>query len=264
MRSGSEFLPFLKELALGAGSILMRYYSKPHRIKHKHNAGIVTEADRFAEDHIIKKIYRKYPESSIIAEESGESRGDNSLCWILDPLDGTSNYAHGFPWFCVSLGLHVEGKAYAGVIFQPISGEMFYTQAKRGAFLNGSRIHVSRESRISDSLLGTGFYYSKGRELREEIKVFHKANEIARAVRRPGSAALDLAFVACGRYDGFWERGLSPWDVAAGFLLVEEAGGIITDYRGRPISVFDREVVATNGKIHKRLLSVTRTVSAAR
>lgn len=254
----SSFLPFVRELATGAGAVLKQRFTKVRRIERKAGAGIVTEADKLAEAHLMKKIFRKYPDSSIITEESGEFRRSSSLCWILDPLDGTTNYAHGFPWFCVSVGLFEEGKPRAGAVFNPITGELFTAQAGKGAFLNGRRIRVSKVARTEDALLGTGFYYSKGERLAEEMELFRKMNQVALGVRRPGAAALDLACVAAGRFDGFWERGLSPWDVAAGWLLVTEAGGRLTDYGGGETTIFGSEILASNGRLHRKLANVLR------
>jgi len=260
----SSLVRFTQEIAQGAGKILLKYFEKVHRIEKKRGAGIVTEADRFAEEYLLDRIFKKYPQSSIIAEESGEFKQKGDYCWVIDPLDGTSNYAHAFPWFCVSIGLLIEGVAQVGVIYQPLSQEMFWAQKGGGAHLNKKRIRVSSETKMRDSMVGTGFYYSKGTRLEQEIEVFRAVNQVARAVRRPGSAALDLAFVACGRYDGFWERGLSPWDVAAGFLIVEEAGGRVTNYAGKPTTLHEREVVASNGKIHRNLVSLTRQVTSTK
>ena len=251
---------FLETLAKGAGAVLMKYFHRKHDVEVKPNAGIVTEADKAAEAYLIKNILRKYPKSSIITEETGEYHGDSGLLWITDPLDGTSNYAHGFPWFCVSIGVYLHGKPKAGVIYQPFTRELYYAEKGKGAFLNGKRIYVSKTKSLKEALLGTGFYYSKSRSLKAEVEVFGKMNEMALAVRRPGSAALDLACVAAGRFDGFWERGLSSWDVAAGFLLVEEAGGKVTDYRGKATSIFDRYCLASNGQIHKRMQSIVSKI----
>lgn len=249
---------FLTELAVGAGRLLLKYLNKTHRIEHKPQAGIVTEADKAAEAYLIKKIFRKYPNSSIITEESGEYHGTSEYTWVLDPLDGTTNYAHGFPWFCVSIGLYRENKGLAGIVWNPVTQEQFYAEAGKGAFLNGKRIRVSKVDRLSDALVGTGFYYMRGTDLRREMAVFTRMNERALGVRRPGSAALDLAYVACGRYDGFWERGLSSWDVAAGFLLVQEAGGTISDFAGKTTDIFSAEVVASNRKLHASLVRVIK------
>jgi myo-inositol-1(or 4)-monophosphatase len=252
----SKWKPFMEQLALGAGAILLKYFNKPHRIERKRNAGIVTEADKAAEAFLLKKIFRNFSDSSIITEESGEFHRSSSLTWVLDPLDGTTNYAHGFPWFCVSIGLYEAGKPIAGMIYQPLMRELFYAEAGKGADLNGKRIRVSKVSRMNDSLLGTGFYYSKGSDLQKEMKIFSRFNEHALGVRRPGSAAMDLAYVACGRYDGFWERRLSSWDVAAGFLLVTEAGGTVSNYKGGPTTLFEGEALASNGRLHGRLVKI--------
>jgi myo-inositol-1(or 4)-monophosphatase len=174
----------------------------------------------------------------------------------MDPLDGTSNYAHGFPWFCISIALHYQEKPLAGCIYHPIFGERFFAFRGKGSFLNRKKIRVSKITKLEDSLLGTGFYYSVGKSLEDELKIFGRIQSKALGVRRPGSAALDLAYVACGRYDGFWERGLAPWDVAAGSLIVEEAGGRVTGYQGQPTYLEESEIVATNGALHKKILAL--------
>lgn len=250
------------KMAHGAGAILTKYYQHLKKIERKRNAGIVTEADKLSEAYLMRTILKKFPNSSIITEESGEFLKESDLCWVLDPLDGTTNYAHGFPWFCVSIGLLKEGKPQAGVIWNPISKELFSGEKGQGATLNGKRIRVSKTKEIRDSLLGTGFYYTKGVELKEEMEIFTRMNEFALGVRRPGSAALDMAYVACGRYEAFWERRLSPWDVAAGFVLVSEAGGTVSNYQGAPTTIFDREVIASNGFIHKRITKIIRKGAA--
>ena len=248
---------FLIETADGAGKILIKYFNKTRHVRWKRGAGIVTEADGASEKYILKNIFRKFPKSSIITEESGEYPGD-SLCWVIDPLDGTSNYAHGFPYFCVSIGVRDQGVLRAGVVYNPLLREMFVAETGKGTKLNGRRIRVSTNSEMRSALLGTGFYYSKGNRLREETEIFRRVNEKTLAVRRPGAAALDLAYVACGRYDGFWERGLSAWDVAAGWVLIAEAGGRISGYDGKPTDIFARNIVASNGAIHKRLFNAIR------
>lgn len=258
MKTPSSFRPFLSKIARGAGAILRQHFQKPLRIRKKPGAGIVTDADHAAEAYLLREIRKRFPDSTIITEESGEFHASNDLVWFLDPLDGTTNFAHGFPWFCVSIGLWRKGKPFAGAIYQPLSNELYLAEHGRGATLNGKRIAVSREKNLEDALLGTGFYYYRGKALRQEIATFQRLSQAARAIRRPGSAALDLAFVASGRYDGFWERGLSSWDVAAGIVLVQEAGGKITDYDGRPAEPFGRECVATNGSLHRALLGRIR------
>lgn len=258
MKTPASFRPFLSEIARGAGAILRQHFRRPLRIRKKPGAGIVTDADHAAETYLLKAILRKFPESSIITEESGEFRRSDELVWFLDPLDGTTNFAHGFPWFCVSIGVWQNGVPRAGAVYQPVTDELFLAERGRGAWLNGKRIGVSGERKLGDALLGTGFYYYRGAELRREIATFQQLSQAARAIRRPGSAALDLAFVAAGRYDGFWERGLSSWDVAAGIVLVQEAGGKVTDYAGQPADPFGRECIATNGALHRSLLERIR------
>lgn len=247
------------QIALGAGKILLKYYNKSYKIEHKPGAGIVTEADKAAEAYVIREIRKHYPSSSLVAEESGNFSGGGDYTWIIDPLDGTSNFAHGLPWFCVSIGVHFQGQPKLGVIYQPLSKELYVAEKGKGATLGGKKIRVSPTKRLEDSLLGTGFYYAKGEDLRYDVEIFRRLNEVALGVRRPGSAALDLAFVASGRYDGFWERGLSPWDVAAGYLLVEEAGGQVSDYTGQRTDVFHRECVASNRKLHSRMIELIQS-----
>ena len=258
------FRPVLEELAHGAGAILRRHFNRPLRIRKKPGAGIVTDADHAAETYLLKAILRKFPESSIITEESGEFRRSDELVWFLDPLDGTTNFAHGFPWFCVSIGVWQNGVPRAGAVYQPVTDELFLAERGRGAWLNGKRIGVSTERKLGDALLGTGFYYYRGAELRREIATFQQLSQAARAIRRPGSAALDMACVAAGRYDGFWERGLSSWDVAAGIVLVQEAGGKVTDYAGQPADPFGGECIATNGALHRPLLERIRRAERQR
>lgn len=256
MTSTTGITRFLTKTASEAGDVLLKYFGRVRRIERKRNEGIVTEADKAAERVILKKLLRNFPDSSIVTEESGEYQGSRSLQWYIDPLDGTTNYAHGFPWFCVSIGVHEDGRPLAGVVFQPVTKELFTAEAGKGAWLNGKRLRVSRTTGLRDALLGTGFYYSKGARLGREVTIFRRMNEKVLGVRRPGSAALDLAQVASGRYDGFWERGLKCWDVAAGYLLVTEAGGKVTDYRGKPTDVFLGEALASNVGLHRKLVSL--------
>ncbi len=255
---------YLTQVAKGAGKILLKYLNKKHSVSIKADTSIVTEADKAAEKYILKKISTDFPNCSIISEESGEFVGREELVWLIDPLDGTSNYAHNFPWFSVSIGLWSHGKPLMGVVYHPVLDELFYAEKGKGAYLNGKRIRVSETKKLSEALLTTGFYYSRGATLAQEMKLFWKMNELALGVRRPGSAALDLAYVACGRFDAFWERGLSVWDVAAGYLLVEEAGGKLTDYKGKPATLAGAEVVATNKSLNGQIVSITKGISRIR
>ncbi len=254
--SSPKLKKFLFELSEGASRILLRHFLKVRHIERKMGAGIVTEADKNAESYLIQKIFRNFPNSSIITEETGEHGRNSDLVWVIDPLDGTTNYAHGFPWFCISIGVYEEGKPRAGLIYQPLTKERFFGETSKGAFLNGKRLKVSTTKSLPDALLGTGFYYTTGEQLKEEIEIFRRVQDKALGVRRPGSAALDLAYVASGRYDGFWERGLSSWDVAAGFILVTEAGGRVTGYSGQAVGIHSGEVVATNGRLHAPILNL--------
>lgn len=207
----------------------------------------------------MKRIRQTFPESSILTEESGEFLKPGEMRWVIDPLDGTTNFAHGFPWFCVSLGVELNGRPFAGVVYNPFFKEMFVAERGKGAYRNGKRIHVSTTKKMDEALVGTGFYYSKGQVLKHELGIFWKMNERVMGVRRPGAAALDLACVAAGRYDGFWEARLSPWDVAAGIVLVEEAGGKISDYAGKPTDSYGREMVATNGIWHRKIVNTIQS-----
>ena len=256
----SEWNGFLRKLCDGAGALLMQKFRKLEHITKKGSLGLVTEADESSERYVIGEITARYPDAKIIAEESGVRAGTGELTFIIDPLDGTTNYAFGVPWFCVSIGVYHHKKALAGMIYHPVLQEYFYAEQGEGATLNGEPMRVSTRDLLSDALLGTGFYYSRGPTLTQEVDLFEKMNQVALGVRRSGSAALDLAYVACGRFDAFWERGLSSWDVAAGMLLITEAGGRVSDYRGAATDVFGKEVLATNALLHQeclRLLSLS-------
>lgn len=241
------------EAAQASGQVLSRRFGRKIKVAEKPGAGLVTQADLESEEAALRVLGRRCPEFGILTEESPAipSRGEGRF--ILDPLDGTTNFVHGFPMFCVSLAAEWEGELVVGVIVHPILGETYLAIRGRGATLNGKRIRVSRTARLRDTLLTTGFTYQKERHLRTEMDSFERLSGIARAIRRPGSAALDLAYTARGVFDGFWERNLSPWDVAAGGLLVMEAGGRVTDFRGKAFGVEDRAILATNGRLHAEL-----------
>ncbi len=226
----------------------------------KGDINLVTEADLASEAYIIERIKSYYPKHAILAEESGEAvvlGGDTAWKWIIDPLDGTTNYAHGYPCFCVTLALEHEGDIAIGVTFDPTRDELFAAERGRGATLNGKSIRVSTAEKLGDSLIVTGFPYDfKNRDnFARHLTDFLLHS---RGVRRDGSAAIDMAYVACGRFDGFWEEGLNPWDVAAGKLLIEEAGGMVTYYDGSAFSIYHPPICASNGAIHKQMLEVLR------
>ncbi|CDM65811.1 inositol monophosphatase family protein [Pyrinomonas methylaliphatogenes] len=249
-------LDFAVQTAREAGHILAERFGRVTEVSHKGEINLVTEADLASERFIIERIKSYYPRHAILAEESGASveRGSDYV-WIVDPLDGTTNYAHGYPVFAVSIALEYRGEIVLGVVYDPMRDELFAAERGAGATLNGRRVRVSDVEDLSKAMLCTGFPYDV-RERGELIGHFRNFIMTAQAVRRDGSAALDLAYVACGRFDGFWEEGLNPWDVAAGVLLVEEAGGRVTDYAGHPFSSYYAPVLASNGLIHEAMMRV--------
>jgi myo-inositol-1(or 4)-monophosphatase len=223
-------------------------------ISHKGRDNIVTDVDKKAEAMIIKDILAAFPGHSILSEESEPRSGLAPYTWIIDPLDGTTNFAHAFPFFCVSIALEKSGRIVLGVVYDPIREELFFAEKGRGAYLNGKKIHVSKVKKLIDSFLATGFSYGIKRKDRN-ISYFRKLLTRTQAIRRAGSAALDLCYVACGRFDGFWEMDLHPWDSAAGMLIVEEAGGKVTRFDSSPYSPYDKNILATNGHIHNKMSS---------
>jgi len=245
-----EILEVAQEAAVEAGSLLAEKQRTDFKISKKGPVNLVTEMDLMAEQIIVDRIMERFPDHQILAEERGSEEGTTPIKWVIDPLDGTTNYAHGYRFFCVSIGVEVEGKMEVGVVYDPICKELFSAVQGRGATLNDSSIQVSKESGLEDSLLCTGFSYGDD-EIAENLKLFNRMMKSSRSVRRDGSAALDLSYVACGRFDGFWELSLNPWDVAAGSLIVQEAGGKVTLFDGSPYTIYDRECLATNGKIHQ-------------
>jgi myo-inositol-1(or 4)-monophosphatase len=249
--------------ALAAGAVIRARYGQPHRIEHKGEIDLVTEADTAAEREIIAILREERPEIAILAEESSNSYLEipPEPTWIIDPLDGTTNFAHGFPWFGTSIGCLIEGISQVGVIYLPLQDELFCATRGGGAWLNGERLQVSAAGALKRSLIATGFPYDVQAHPEPVLAALQAVLTKARGVRRAGAAALDLAYVACGRLDGFWEIKLKPWDTAAGLLLVEEAGGRVTDFHGRPFSPFVPELLASNGRIHGELVGVLRNFS---
>jgi len=242
--------------ALAAGRLLREHVGRVREIRYKGAVNLVTEVDLASERLIVETIRTAFPDHAFLTEEgSGQDQLDAPALWVIDPLDGTTNYAHGYPMFCVSIAFLREGRAEVGVVYQPILDELFVAERGVGAFLNGERIRVSAHRELRSALLATGFPYDLERR-REALAAFARFTLTARAVRRDGSAALNLAYVAAGRFDGFWEQELSPWDTAAGVLLVEEAGGTVTDYAGRPFRLHQATCVASNGVIHQAMLDM--------
>lgn len=246
------------ETAREAGGILLSEFDRPKNIGYKAKADLVTEADRRSEQAIVGRLRRCFPEHAILAEETGQ-QGDARYRWIVDPLDGTTNFVHGYPCFAVSIGLEEAGELRLGVIYQPITKELFTAVRGEGAYLNGKPIRVSGVEHLSTSLLATGLPSAK-RTRSPNIRYYWDLALLSHGVRRDGSAALDLASVACGRFDGFWELGLHPWDTAAGVLLVREAGGVVTEFSSQPYRLGDYEILASNGHIHAEMCQVVSNI----
>ncbi|MCK9392369.1 MAG: inositol monophosphatase [Syntrophales bacterium] len=256
--ASSDYKRLAVSSAREAGVYLKNHLHGRHLIRFKGEIDIVTEADQQAESIIIAAIHQQYPDHDILAEESPATQTGSLYRWIIDPLDGTTNYAHGYPVFCVSIALEWDGICILGVVFNPMLEEMFVAEKGQGAFLNDKPIAISQTTELSRSLLATGFPYDIRLTKENNMDHFESMAVKAQAIRRAGSAALDLAYVAAGRFDGFWELKLSPWDTAAGCLLVQEAGGVITDLHGEAFTLAAPHVVASNGKIHGQILSVLR------
>jgi myo-inositol-1(or 4)-monophosphatase len=269
--SGSEtspthFLAVAVEAAREAGEILVAEHSRPQTISYKGDVDIVTETDKKSEAAIVARLRTHFPKHAIVAEEGGGGTADQNAakssryCWYVDPLDGTTNFAHGYPCFAVSIALLEEGEPLVAAILNPILNELFTATRGEGSFLNQKRIHVSQIQTISKSLLATGFPSQK-RSSNPNIHYYWEFTLRSHGVRRAGSAALDLCSVACGRFDAFWEFGLKSWDSAAGILLVREAGGSVTDFAGQPYHVGDRELIASNGLIHDEMRKIVADVA---
>jgi len=253
-----SFRDLAVRVARKAGQVLQKRLGRIKRIEYKGAVNLVTEMDFLAEKIIVSEIRRQYPDHGFLAEEKARKQTASPYRWIIDPLDGTTNYAHGFPVYCVSIALEKEGDMILGAVYDPSRDELFAAQKGKGARLNGRKIAVSSTSRLSRSLLATGFPY----DLRESpVNNFDHFRNFAfrtHAVRRCGSAALDLCYVAAGRFEGFWEMKLGPWDLAAGSLMVTEAGGRVTDFEGRPLDLNGRRVLASNSRIHREMMKLLR------
>lgn len=254
----AELLTAACRAAITAGSIIRQSYGKPHDIKMKGAINLVTETDLAAEAVILSSLAEDAPGIAIMAEESAATdlREQKGLVWVVDPLDGTTNFAHNFPVFNVSIGLLEDGKPLIGAVFDPMRDELFCSSRGIGTWLNGVKVQVSQTDFLIESLIGTGFPYDIHNSLDQVISQLQTLLPKVRDIRRAGAAALDLAYVACGRLDAFYEVQLNPWDVAAGWLLVEEAGGKVTDYRGEKYSAFKKETLASNESLHQRLVEL--------
>jgi len=251
-----KYLDAAIDAARIAGRIQMESWGKKHEISHKGAADLVTEIDLRCEKSVIESISGQFPDHSFLAEEGGETNPGSDHLWIIDPLDGTTNYAHDYPRFCVSIALSIKGSVVAGAVYSAVNDELFVAIRGEGSFLNGVPIHVSEVGEVENSLICTGFSYDKQKRMGEEIEAFMKILPEAQAVRRDGCAAMDLCYVACGRYDGYWELSLNPWDVAAGILIIEEAGGKVTDLKGEKPDLWGQEFLGTNKFIHTEMIEL--------
>jgi myo-inositol-1(or 4)-monophosphatase len=245
-------------IARAAGVVLLEGYGRAHAPEHKGVIDLVTEYDRRSEEVVLGEIGRRFPTHAILSEESGAKAGATRVRWIVDPLDGTTNFAHNYPFFGVSIGVEVDGVLAAGVVHDPVRDETFAAAAGHGATLNGKPIRVSVIARVADALLVTGFPYDVREAPQRYLDPFRAFLLRAQGVRRDGSAALNLCYTAMGRFDGFWERGLSAWDAAAGVLVVREAGGRVTRFDGDAIDLDGREFLATNDTLHAEMMDVLR------
>ncbi len=259
----ASFLETSMEIAREAGAVLNQYFEKRVTYQLKGEFDLVTEADRASEKLVVERLRAHFPAHSIMAEEGGGRDSGSEYCWYVDPLDGTTNFFHGFPMFNVTLGLARAGEMVAGCIYDPLHDEMFAAERGGGAWLNGSRIHVSKAPTLEESLVATGFP-SRKRHQNVNVHFFYQMSMLSQGARRAGSAALDLAYTACGRLDLYWEFGLKPWDMAAGVLLVAEAGGKVSDMHGGPIVIGGPHVLADNSLVHDETLELFREIFAGR
>ncbi len=264
------FVGAVSPIALESGALLRDYYRKGVVTEYKGDVDLVTVADRTSEKLIVERLHATFPEHGIYGEEGTRSHLESEYRWYIDPLDGTTNFAHGFPVFCVSMGLErrakslkpsEDGEIVAAVIYDPLREEMFTAEKGKGAYLNGKRIHVSGTRTLAEALVATGFP-SRKRHENPNVHFYQEFTLRSHGVRRAGSAALDLAYTACGRLDAYWEFNLNPWDTSAGALLVTEAGGTMTGYDGSPFRLDSREVLATNGLLLKEMLEIFRAMFA--
>lgn len=258
MNNLSEYTTFAIDTAKKCGSILMEYFHKETLdITRKGYNDITTEADLAAEKHAIDAIKQTFPKHKILAEESGGKITDTEYLWVIDPLDGTSNFQHRLPIFAVSIALQINGELHCGVIYNPRTDELFYAEKGKGAYLNDKKITVSDKHEKEMCMLATGFTPKQG-IIEKNLPHFEHFMKTGHMIRRLGAAAIDLAYTACGKFDGFWEFGLNPWDVAAGILLVQEAGGTVTDKEGEEIKINSPSIVASNSKMHEKIIQMLK------
>jgi myo-inositol-1(or 4)-monophosphatase len=255
--ANESFLPAMSAIAREAGALLIEYFHQGLKIEYKGEADLVTAADRASETLIRERVAKQFPAHDVLGEEQGLKDRGSEYRWYVDPLDGTTNFAHGYPVFCVSLALEhrseSERRRVVAVVYDPTRDELFTAQAGKGAKLNGAPIHVSQAAQLNECLVATGFPSHK-RHKNPNIHFYHQITLRTHGVRRAGSAALDLCNVACGRFDGFWEFNLNPWDTAAGVLIIEEAGGKVTRFDGSAFQIDSRETLGSNGLVHAALV----------
>lgn len=257
----SEYLEAAVEIAREAGAILREGFERPKTITYKGEVDLVTESDRRSEELVVSRLKKRFPDHGIVAEEGSGAATSTKYCWHVDPLDGTTNFAHGYPCFAVSIGLVEDGKPIVGVVFNPVANELFTAVRGEGAFLNEKRIRVSPVEKLANSLVATGFP-THLRKKSSNMEYYWQFTLRTHGVRRDGSASLDLCSVACGRFDAYWEFGLSSWDTAAGILLVEEAGGTVSDLAGQPYRLGGPSLISSNGRIHAELQEVAGSIAA--
>jgi myo-inositol-1(or 4)-monophosphatase len=255
-----SYLDAAIEIACEAGAILREGFVRPKQISYKGEVDLVTESDKRSEELVVARLRQHFPDHAIMAEEGGGTAAVAKYRWHVDPLDGTTNFAHGYPCFAVSIGLAEEGRPIAGAVFNPIYNELFAAARGEGAYLNGERIHVSSVEKLATSLVATGFPTHQ-RKKSANIDYYWQFTLKSHGVRRDGAAALDLCSVACGRFDAFWEFGLKSWDTAAGIVIVEEAGGRISNLEGQPYRLGGPSILATNGRIHAETLQLASSIA---
>jgi myo-inositol-1(or 4)-monophosphatase len=254
----TKYLDIATETALKAGKYLKKQFYLPKSITHKSEIDIVTNCDLKSEETIIKSIKKVFPAHQFLAEETANTNKKpiKGYRWIIDPIDGTTNFAHGYPMFSVSIALEYNSEIITGVAYIPLLDELFYAEKGKGAYLNGKKISVSKTKRLSNSLLSTGFPYDIWKNPEEILEYNNRFQKKAQGIRRDGSAVIDLCYTACGKFDGFWEARLKPWDTASGILILKEAGGKVSDFKNNRYSIFSNSIVATNGHIHSQMLDV--------
>ncbi len=250
-----SYLKTAVEIAREAGDLLVEHFRQPLEITYKRRSDLVTQADRKSEALIVERLESQFSGHAIVAEEGGGQKTGSDYCWYVDPLDGTTNFAHGFPIFCVTLGLAYRGEVVVGVVYDPTRDELFTVERGAGAFLNGQRMHVSSNGDLANCLVATGFPpFASNHEL--NVEFYFRFTELTHGIRRAGSAALDLCSVAAGRFDGFWELKLNPWDKAAGTLLVSEAGGRVSGITGEAFNLLGDDIFVSNGLVHDQMINV--------